>query len=121
MNKKYFTITIIGLSLSLCISFYLKINNHEENIPINKNIEKNNSEKTIHQKISTPISEESYTAPKNKIQKNMTPTEYIAWVKDPNDRVLLEIKKEGTKIYRKGDVTITVMPDGKELYMPDEL
>ncbi len=124
MNKNYFTITLISVSISVCISFYMKSKKYEENISINKNIEKNNTENMIHQKMSPPFTEELYLAPKNKIQKNIknrSPAEYIAWLKDQNDRVLLEITSEGTKIYRKGNVTITLMPNGKELYMPDEL
>ena len=50
----------------------------------------------------------------------MSPQEYVAWLKDPQDRVLLEIKPEGTSLYRKGNVTITVMANGEELYLPDE-
>ncbi|MBX9838857.1 MAG: hypothetical protein K2X69_11170, partial [Silvanigrellaceae bacterium] len=52
--------------------------------------------------------------------KEMSPKEYVAWLKDPQDRVLLEIKPEGTSIFRKGNVTITVMPNGEEIYLPDE-
>ena len=58
---------------------------------------------------------------KNEKINNMSPEEYIKWLKEPNDRVLLEVKKEGTSLYRKGNVTIIVMGNGKELYMPDEL
>ena len=50
----------------------------------------------------------------------MSPQEYVAWLKDPQDRVLLEIKPEGTTVFRKGNVTITVMPNGEEIYLPDE-
>lgn len=53
--------------------------------------------------------------------KDMSPSEYVAWLKDGHNRVLLEVKPDGTKIYRKGNVTITVMRNGEELYLPDEI
>lgn len=121
MNRKHQIIIYVGLALSIALSFYITRNKNENKNSVNKNAEDKNSAKMTVQK--PKLSSESSSKPdetNSKNPKNMSPSEYIAWVKDPSNRVLLEIKEEGSKIYRKGNVTITVMPDGKELYMPDE-
>jgi len=51
----------------------------------------------------------------------MATSEYIAWLKDKDGRVLIDVKPRGLKVYRKLNVTITVMPNGEELYLPDEI
>ena len=124
MKKNYFAMTCTGIVTSLCISFFMMKNKHTEVNHLDDKAEVKSFETDIKNKAIESSPEHGNSKQDVTLQKkvkDMTPSEYIAWVKNPRDRVLLEIKQEGTKIYRKGNVTITVMPDGKELYMPDEL
>ncbi|APJ04405.1 hypothetical protein [Silvanigrella aquatica] len=121
MDKRNLIFICSGLLIALGISFYITKNQTVEEIEIknsnNKKIETQNSNENMKSKEQNQKLNLSSTPP----VKNMTPTEYVAWVQDPNNRVLLEIRDDGAKIYRKGNVTITVFANGKEIYLPDEI
>ncbi|BBH54022.1 hypothetical protein [Fluviispira sanaruensis] len=120
-NKIIYLLSFI--CVSLIVYFVFKEKNERENIKsedvnLLKNENINNAQKNEVKKNET-------IAPKDvedEINYNeLSPHEYVAWLKNPKDRVLLEIKDDGARIFRKGNVTITVMPNGEELYLPDEL
>jgi uncharacterized membrane protein len=130
MSRKQIFYIFSIIFVLVFISFYItrkndtdlntsKISNPEENkneIPNSKSI----PEKTESSKSDKNVNENEEKNEANKKIKEMSPQEYVAWLKDPQDRVLLEIKPEGTTVFRKGNVTITVMPNGEEIYLPDE-
>lgn len=53
--------------------------------------------------------------------KKMSTEDYLAWLKDKKGRVLIDSRVGGFNVYRKKNVTISVLPDGEELYLPDEI
>ena len=133
MSRKQIFYIFSIIFILVFISFYItrkndtdlnssKIMSSEENkneIPNSKSI----PEKTEATKSNNNVNENDEKNEKNEASKKfkeMSPKEYVAWLKDPQDRVLLEIKPEGTSIFRKGNVTITVMSNGEEIYLPDE-
>lgn len=130
MSRKQIFYIFSIIFVLVFISFYItrkndtdlntsKISNPEENkneIPNSKSI----PEKTESTKSDKNVNENEEKNEANKKIKEMSPQEYVAWLKDPQDRVLLEIKSEGTTVFRKGNVTITVMSNGEEIYLPDE-
>lgn len=118
MNKKHYMIIFVGIALSMGLLFYTKNNQFSDKTALISNIEDQNSKKVEISPEQNKVKQNSMIHSKI---KEMPPTEYVAWVKDKKQRVLLEIKEDGTKIYRKGNITITVMQDGNELYLPDEL
>ncbi|WP_397600418.1 hypothetical protein [Silvanigrella sp.] len=130
MSRKQIFYIFSIIFILVFISFYItrkndtdlnssKITSSEENkneIPNTKSI----PEKSESTKLDNNVNVNDEKNEADKKIKEMSPKEYVAWLKDPQDRVLLEIKPEGTSIFRKGNVTITVMPNGEEIYLPDE-
>ncbi|WP_158998237.1 hypothetical protein [Pigmentibacter ruber] len=133
MSRKQAIIIFSIISLLAFLSFYItrkRDDGHFAREPLKANDilaleEKNKStEKQVEEKkLITNDSSENIKKDENKKidTKDLSPKEYVAWLKDTQDRVLLEVKPDGTKIYRKGNVTITVMRNGEELYLPDEM
>ena len=124
--KNRYKILLLILLISSCVIMFFLENKRKSNLVFNEVSEiflSKNSE-LLNKEVETNknyIKNKEKNTTKNEKINNMSPEEYIKWLKEPNDRVLLEVKKEGTSLYRKGNVTIIVMGNGKELYMPDEL
>lgn len=128
MSRKQTIIIFSLIGIMTFFSFYLTRNRNENHFvrePLKAsdiiNLEEKNNEKDLgnnSQDTLPPKVEEQKGNAKN--EKEMSPSEYVAWLKDTQDRVLLEVKPDGAKIFRKGNVTITVMRNGEELYLPDE-
>ncbi len=128
MSRKQIFIIFSLIGVMTFLSFYLTRNrndNHFEREPLKAadiiGMEDKNKTKEVEKNSQLDISPKNVESKGNeKNEKDMTPSEYVAWLKDTQDRVLLEVKPDGAKIYRKGNVTITVMRNGEELYLPDE-
>ncbi|WP_186647615.1 hypothetical protein [Fluviispira vulneris] len=120
-NKIIVLMSFIFLSLSLFFIFKIRsnsINLNDAEISLSKDVYINNEQKNEAKNNEDRVQDNV----KDEVNYNeLSPHEYVAWLKDPKDRVLLEIKNDGARIFRKGNVTITVMPNGEELYLPDEL
>ena len=133
MSRKQIIIIFSIISLLTFLSFYITRNRDDGKFvrePLKANDilaleekSKNSEKQAENKKLTTNDSTEELKKEENKKieTKELTPKEYVAWLKDTQDRVLLEVKPDGTKIYRKGNVTITVMRNGEELYLPDEM
>ncbi|KAB8027977.1 hypothetical protein [Fluviispira multicolorata] len=122
MKRKYLPIYVFGFSLISYLTYNFFNKNDKFHITSNDEkevtkIEKNSSSQ-LKQKYSKKTDKDQIN--EEMIVRELRPVEYVTWLKNPQNRVLLEVRDDGTKIFRKGNVTITVMANGEEIYLPDE-